>query len=75
MFTPGPFTVGMNVNMPSLCDGSGSGRGAIGEVQLSGIFPLESLDADVPIVLESPADARLQVRITVSATDWVLVDG
>ena len=74
LFVLGPdaLYIGMSVNFTTVCDGSGSGRGAIGEVGLSGSVDFESLADGEPIVITSPTDARLQVRITVTATDWYL---
>jgi hypothetical protein len=69
---PETLNIGLSANFTTVCDGSGSGRGAIGEVSMGGSFDLETLDADTPLVVTSPPDARLQVRITVTASSWQL---
>lgn len=66
--------IGLSANFTSVCDGSGSGRGAIGEVSMGGTVDIESLQDGEAIVITSPTDARLQVRITVTANSWRLAE-
>lgn len=72
LYRPGPLVVAVDLELTTVCDGTLSGRGAIGEVRVEGSFPLESLRAGTPLVLASPADARLQLRVTVDAVSWEL---
>lgn len=64
--------IGLSANFTTVCDNSGSGRGAIGEVSMGGTVDIESLQDGEAIVITSPEDARLQVRITVTASNWQL---
>lgn len=70
----GALSVTMTLDSTSVCGDSLSGRGSLGVVRLSRNIPVESLRAGEPIVLTSPADSRLQVRITVTVEAWELAD-
>lgn len=72
LLNPEFLGIGLSANFTSVCDNSGSGRGAIGEVSMGGTVDIESLQDSEAIVITSPSDARLQVRITVTASSWRL---
>ncbi len=71
----GMLSITMTLDSTLVCDGRLSSRGSLGIVRLSSDIPVESLRAGEPIVLTSPADSRLQVRITVTVEAWELADG
>jgi hypothetical protein len=70
----GTLVISMMLDSTTVCDERGSGRGSLGVVHLRSAVPVESLRAGAPIVVTSPADSRLQVRITVTAGAWEIED-
>lgn len=65
--------VRMSLNITSAGDSECplTGRGAPGLVELSGSFTLEQLFSGAPLVLTTPADSPLQLRITLTGS-WQL---
>jgi hypothetical protein len=64
--------IGVRFNFTTVCDGRGSSRNAISVVELSGEFTYDQIEAGVPLVITTPADARLPITMTVDVGQWAL---
>lgn len=57
-------------------DCSTSGRDGLGVIEFSGSYTMEQVQSGEPMVLETPPDARIQMRITLTPTaPWRLDSG
>lgn len=66
----------MNITTSGATDCSTSGRDGLGVIEFSGSYTMAQVQSGEPMVLETPPDARIQMRITLTPTaPWRLDSG